>query len=263
MGTWYWCSGSALLEVHRTITSHFACHYRLVRTCCDHRQWTVDHRKNGIPGELALLPVTGTALVLMAGQHARWGPQCVLSLKPLQWIGARSYSIYLWHWPVLIIAESHVGRGLTVSERLIAIVCAVIAASLSHHFLENPVRHSVSLQAKPRLALMVGGVDRLKSRCWTCFAKFVSCSQHRCCCRSSSSDRCYYVNSRLPKSTTIPSETTTIPDGPPHPLSMQRPQLKPSLLVHSPMPYQRIFNPHCVVRQVTSPKFTTMAVTSA
>lgn len=58
-------------------------------------------------------------------------------------------------------------------------------------------------------------VDRLKSRCWTCFAKFVSCSQHRCCCRSSSSDRCYYVNSRLPKSTTIPSETTTIPDGPP------------------------------------------------
>ena len=113
--------------------------------------------KMAFPGKLALLPVFATALVLMAGQDTNWGPQCVLSLKPLQWIGTRSYSIYLWHWPVLIIAESHAGRGLTVSERLVAIACAVIAASLSHHFLENPVRHSVSLQAKPRLALMVGG----------------------------------------------------------------------------------------------------------
>ena len=113
--------------------------------------------KMAFPGKLALLPVIATALVLMAGQHAHWGPQRILSVKPLQWIGARSYSIYLWHWPVLIIAESHAARVLTVAERLIAIAAAVIAASLSHHFLENPVRHSVSLQAKPRLALMVGG----------------------------------------------------------------------------------------------------------
>jgi peptidoglycan/LPS O-acetylase OafA/YrhL len=113
--------------------------------------------KMAFPGKLALLPVVATALVLMAGQHAHWGPQRILSLRPLQWIGARSYSIYLWHWPVLIIAESHAARALTVTERLVAIAASVIAASLSHHFLENPVRHSVSLQAKPRLALMVGG----------------------------------------------------------------------------------------------------------
>lgn len=114
--------------------------------------------KMAFPGKLALLPVVATALVLMAGQHTHWGPQRILSLQPLQWIGARSYSIYLWHWPVLIIAESHAARALTVTERLIAIAASVIAASLSHHFLENPVRHSISLQAKPRLALMAGAV---------------------------------------------------------------------------------------------------------
>jgi len=119
--------------------------------------------KMAFPGKLALLPVSATALVLMAGQHTRWGPQCVLSLKPLQWIGARSYSIYLWHWPMLVIAESHANRYLRVGERLSVIALAVIAASLSHHYIENPVRHSVALQAKPRLTLMTGGALILTS----------------------------------------------------------------------------------------------------
>jgi peptidoglycan/LPS O-acetylase OafA/YrhL len=119
--------------------------------------------KMAFPGKLALLPVSATALVLMAGQHTRWGPQCVLSLKPLQWIGARSYSIYLWHWPMLVIAESHANRYLRVDERLSVIALAVIAASLSHHYIENPVRHSVALQAKPRLTLMTGGALILTS----------------------------------------------------------------------------------------------------
>ena len=179
--------------------------------------------KMAFPGKLALLPVVATALVLMAGQHTHWGPQRILSIKPLQWIGARSYSIYLWHWPVLIIAESHAERALSITERLIAIAGAVIAASLSHHFLENPVRHSVSLQAKPRLALMVGG------------ALIISSLGVGLVLRNSSVALSTDVVAEAPvaiatttstvvssESTTAPLETTTslvtIPEGPPPPI---------------------------------------------
>ena len=179
--------------------------------------------KMAFPGKLALLPVVATALVLMAGQHTHWGPQRLLSIKPLQWIGARSYSIYLWHWPVLIIAESHTERALSITERLIAIAGAVIAASLSHHFLENPVRHSVSLQAKPRLALTVGG------------ALIISSLGVGLVLRNSSVALSTDVVAEAPvaivattstvvssESTTAPLETTTslvtIPEGPPPPI---------------------------------------------
>ena len=180
--------------------------------------------KLAFPGKLALLPVVATALVLMAGQHTHWGPQRSLSITPLQWIGARSYSIYLWHWPVLIIAESHAGRSLTVTERLIAIAAAVIAASLSHHFLENPVRHSVSLQAKPRLALMVGGALIVLSvgvgfvlRTSSVALSTNVIAEAPVAIVSTTSSTTAPINSS--ESTTAPIETTTslvtVPEGPP------------------------------------------------
>ena len=180
--------------------------------------------KLAFPGKLALLPVVATALVLMAGQHTHWGPQRILSITPLQWIGARSYSIYLWHWPVLIIAESHAGRSLTVTERLIAIAASVIAASLSHHFLENPVRHSVSLQAKPRLALMVGGALIVLSvgvgfvlRTSSVALSTNVIAEAPVAIVSTTSSTTAPINSS--ESTTAPIETTTslvtVPEGPP------------------------------------------------
>lgn len=84
------------------------------------------------PGELAVLPVFATALVLLAGDGTRFGPRAILRLAPLQWIGARSYAIYLWHWPVLIIAAARAGRDLDVGERLAALAIAVGAATLSY-----------------------------------------------------------------------------------------------------------------------------------
>ena len=60
------------------------------------------------PGLAALVPVVATGAVINAGALAG-GPGLLLCSRPLQWIGARSYAIYLWHFPVLLLAEAKFG----------------------------------------------------------------------------------------------------------------------------------------------------------
>ena len=108
------------------------------------------------PGVLALIPVIGTVLVLAAGDDARRGPVLLLRNRPMQWIGARSYAIYLWHWPALIIGEAALGGPLTIFERVALIVAALIAAAISYRVVENPIRYSRVLSRHNNLTLALG-----------------------------------------------------------------------------------------------------------
>ncbi len=108
------------------------------------------------PGVLALVPVLGTVLVLSAGDDATRGPVMILRNPVMQWIGARSYSIYLWHWPALIIGESALDGPLSVTERIVLVAGSVVAADLSFRFVENPIRHSRPLATRNNLTLAVG-----------------------------------------------------------------------------------------------------------
>ena len=97
------------------------------------------------PGPWAVVPVAGTALLLRGGDAANWAPDAVLKLAPFQWLGSRSYSAYLWHWPLLIIGAAAVGRVLSVPEGLVCLAMALALSELSYRFVENPVRREKSL----------------------------------------------------------------------------------------------------------------------
>ncbi|WP_214475185.1 acyltransferase family protein [Mesorhizobium sp. dw_380] len=112
------------------------------------------------PGWYAALPVAGTVLVLLsgAGEHndeaspIGWQtlrPAAALSLPPLQWIGALSYSLYLWHWPVIVYAQMLV-PDLSASQRFGCGALALALSVLSYHLIENPGRRFGWLTAGAR-----------------------------------------------------------------------------------------------------------------
>ena len=105
------------------------------------------------PGYAALLPVLGTAAVIAGGTER---PAGFLGLPALQAIGRLSYSWYLWHWPVLLIAPFAVGRPLAVWENVLAALGALVLAALTYALVENPVRHLAALRNRPWRGIGVG-----------------------------------------------------------------------------------------------------------
>ena len=94
------------------------------------------------PGAAVALPVISTALIV-AGGMARpvAGTEFVLRLPPFQWLGRLSYSLYLWHWPILIIAAQHAGHPLSIEDNLLWLLFALGLSVGSYFLLENPIRH--------------------------------------------------------------------------------------------------------------------------
>ncbi|OIJ28724.1 acyltransferase family protein [Nocardioides luteus] len=94
------------------------------------------------PGTPALVPVLGSVFIIVAG--TLWhGPTVVgrlLSVPPLQVIGNWSYSLYLWHFPVLVLAELQLGRELHWWEQALLVALAFVLAGLSYHYVEEPFR---------------------------------------------------------------------------------------------------------------------------
>ncbi len=95
------------------------------------------------PGWQAGLPVLGTAAVLAAGADGEaLGAARLLTSRPMTWLGDISYSLYLWHWPVLVLgaryAEAYVGPGATGTAVLVLVALALSVAS--YHLVEAPFR---------------------------------------------------------------------------------------------------------------------------
>jgi len=110
------------------------------------------------PGALVAVPVVGAAFVIAAGAaEPTWGVERLLRQRPFQILGLISYSLYLWHWPILVIAAQYRGTtSLPVWDNVLLLLIATVAAAATYRLLENPVRHAKSLVGRPVGSVVLG-----------------------------------------------------------------------------------------------------------
>jgi peptidoglycan/LPS O-acetylase OafA/YrhL len=118
------------------------------------------------PGTAALLPVLGAALVIGAGCAApSRGCGRVLALSPMRAVGRVSYSWYLWHWPVLLLAPPLLGHPLGLAGRLAAVLVSGALAVLTLRLIENPLRFAAPVRRSALASLALGGVATAVAVC--------------------------------------------------------------------------------------------------
>ncbi len=97
--------------------------------------------KTSFPGANAILPCAGTALVIHAGAGgATTVVGRLLSTRPVVFVGKISYSLYLWHWPVIVFAGYWFVLPATGGRTAIALAIAFVAAIGSWKWVEQPFR---------------------------------------------------------------------------------------------------------------------------
>lgn len=108
------------------------------------------------PGSAALLPVLSTAAIIAGGTGpSRGGAGSVLDRRPMQAVGNWSYSFYLWHWPVLLLAAGYAERDLPLRLDLLLLIGALALSAGTYRLVENPIRRSSRLRADQGSSLLL------------------------------------------------------------------------------------------------------------
>ena len=108
------------------------------------------------PGAYALLPTAGAGLLIAAGVAAGpAGPVKLIGNRFMLFIGYLTYSLYLWHWPLLIVAREHFG-SIPVPVGLAIVAFSIVPAWLTFHLVENPIRSSAFVTKHARVGLSIG-----------------------------------------------------------------------------------------------------------
>lgn len=102
------------------------------------------------PGFAALVPVAGSLLVVASGPNSPfWSANQFFAARPIQFLGDVSYSLYLWHWPMIVLAPALLGHSLGTRDKLVMLVVAIGLSYVSKKFVEDPGRTKLLRATRP------------------------------------------------------------------------------------------------------------------
>jgi peptidoglycan/LPS O-acetylase OafA/YrhL len=92
------------------------------------------------PGAAAAIPTFGTAILIYTGRAGTTPINRVLSIKPVIFVGLISYSLYLWHWPIIVFTRYLKASDLELVENVLLLIPIFVISILSWRYIETPFR---------------------------------------------------------------------------------------------------------------------------
>ncbi|MCR8997155.1 acyltransferase [Brevibacillus laterosporus] len=90
-------------------------------------------------GFLKLSFITAAVIAVLVHSASRVGN--FIGCKPLRWIGVRSYSLYIWHFPIIVLSSSPVNtEGASILRIVLQLAASFIIAAISYKYIEQPFR---------------------------------------------------------------------------------------------------------------------------
>lgn len=110
--------------------------------------------KTEFPSTAALFPCVGAALMMLAGPTHRlaW----LLSNRLTVFIGLISYSLYLVHWPMIVLVKYRNFEDFSQIDKAMIVICSIALATLFYRFIEQPFRRPKSLKSAPNKPFLLG-----------------------------------------------------------------------------------------------------------
>ncbi|ROR98688.1 peptidoglycan/LPS O-acetylase OafA/YrhL [Sinobacterium caligoides] len=99
------------------------------------------------PGAAALPPTVATAAIIWANSYHQTLIKRILSLPSLVWFGLISYSLYLWHWPIMAFTQEISEGAISTSNKFVLLAVSTVVGYLSWRFIETPFRQKRLLQS--------------------------------------------------------------------------------------------------------------------
>ncbi|HEX7592493.1 MAG TPA: acyltransferase family protein [Candidatus Limnocylindrales bacterium] len=143
--------------------------YRIVRQMLAFAGWAalaalittafnIDQTNTVYPGTVALIPTVAGVLLIASGTE-KTGPGMLLRLPPVRFLGKISYSLYLWHWPILILGGLYLAGPLatmTPAQGLALAGVAVAVSTISWAAIEEPFRRGMIPLPRPGRVVFAG-----------------------------------------------------------------------------------------------------------